>query len=93
MVFRGLLLVALAVAVFASAVGVVAAKHESRHAFIAHQATLAERDRLNLEWTQLQIEQSTWATQARIEAQARELGMIKPDSERVVIIGGPAWER
>lgn len=94
MVFRGLLLVALGVAVFASAVGVVAAKHESRQAFIAHQAALAERDALNLEWTQLQIEQSTWATQARIEEQAREqLGMIKPDTGRIVVIGGPTWAR
>lgn len=94
MVFRGFMLIALATGVFASAVGVVAAKHESRQAFIEHQSELAERDALNLEWTQLQIEQSTWATQGRIEQQARdELGMIKPEPDRIVVIGGRTWER
>ncbi len=92
MVARGLLFVTLGVGVFASAVGVVAAKHEAREAFVTHQAVLAERDALNLDWTQLQIEQSTWATPARIETQAREeLGMIQPDSDRIVVIGGSQW--
>ncbi|WP_018138000.1 MULTISPECIES: cell division protein FtsL [unclassified Thioalkalivibrio] len=94
MVFRGFILIILATGVFASAVGVVAAKHEARQAFITHQSELSERDALNLEWTQLQIEQSTWATQGRIEQQAlEELGMIKPEPDRIVVIGGRTWER
>ena len=94
MVARGLLAVALATGVFASAVGVVAAKHESRQAFIDQQQALSQRDVLNLEWTQLQIEQSTWATQGRVEKQARErLDMIQPDSDRIVVIGGSSWAR
>ncbi|WP_019626886.1 cell division protein FtsL [Thioalkalivibrio sp. ALJT] len=94
MVLRGLLAVVLATGVFASAIGVVTAKHEARQAFIDHQQALAQRDALNLDWTQLQIEQSTWATQGRVEERAREhLGMFPPDSERVVVIGGDAWAR
>ena len=94
MVARGLLAVALATGVFASAVGVVAAKHESRQAFIDQQQALSQRDVLNLEWTQLQIEQSTWATPGRVEEQARErLDMIQPDSDRIVVIGGSSWAR
>lgn len=80
--------------VFASAVGVVVSKHEARQVFVEYQAKLGERDALNLEWTQLQLEQATWATQARIENAARErLGMIKPGADRIVYIGEAAWVR
>jgi len=84
----------LAALVFVSAVGVVIARHESRQTFIGHQAALKERDALNLEWTQLQLEQATWATQARIEAAARErLGMAKPARERIVYVEYSPWVR
>lgn len=89
-----LLQVLLAALVFASAVGVVVARHEARQAFIEHQAELKQRDALNLEWTQLQLEQATWATQARIETAARErLGMIRPTPDRIVYVGGGSWAR
>lgn len=84
----------LAALVFASALAVVGARHEHRQAFMLHQAALAERDALNLEWTQLQLEQATWATQARIETAARErLGMAKPDPSRIIYIEDAPWER
>lgn len=80
--------------VFVSAVSVVMARHEARQAFIEHQAELEERDALNLEWTQLQLEQATWATQARIEATARDgLGMIRLTPDRIVYIEEGLWER
>jgi cell division protein FtsL len=86
--------VLLAVLVFASAVGVVVARHEARQAFIEHQAELKQRDALNLEWTQLQLEQATWATQARIEAAGHDrLGMIRPGPDRTVYVEGSAWVR
>jgi cell division protein FtsL len=88
------LLVLLAAPVFASAVGVVVARHEARQAFIEHQAELKERDALNLEWTQLQLEQATWATQARIESAGLDrLGMIRPGPDRIVYVEGGAWAR
>ena len=86
--------VILAALVFASALGVVVSRHEARQVFIGYQVLLKERDALNLEWTQLQLEQATWATQARIETAASErLGMIKPDPERIVYVEYAPWAR
>lgn len=83
----GLLLGLLALAGFASAIGVVYAKHESRKLFMELQALQATRDEMNVEWGQLQLEQSTLATHARIDTEARtKLGMIAPAPETVVII-------
>lgn len=89
-----ILQVLLAALVFASAIGVVVARHEARQAFIEHQAQLKQRDALNLEWTQLQLEQATWATQARIETGARErLNMIRPGPDRTIYVEGGSWAR
>jgi cell division protein FtsL len=89
-----ILQIVLAALVFASAVGVVVARHEARQAFIEYQAELKERDALNLEWTQLQLEQATWATQGRIETTALErLGMIRLGPDRIVYVGGASWVR
>jgi len=92
---RALLVQGLLVAsLFVSALAVVMSRHEHRQAFMLHQAALSERDALNLEWTQLQLEQATWATQARIENAARDrLGMTKPDPARIVYIEDVPWVR
>ena len=83
---RGLLM-ALVLAVLASAVGVIYAKHEGRKQFVQLQALEKERDQMNVEWGQLQLEQGTWATHSRVERVARKrLGMKMPDAESVVII-------
>jgi len=73
--------------VVGSALGVVYAKHRSRTLFVELQSLQEARDRLNTEWGQLQLEQSTWATHGRIETLARErLGMKIPEPDSVVII-------
>ncbi|WJW76851.1 cell division protein FtsL [Thiohalobacter sp. IOR34] len=73
--------------VIGSAIGVVYAKHRSRTLFVELQGLQAERDALNIEWGQLQLEQSTWATHGRIEDLARSrLGMVIPAPEQVVIV-------
>lgn len=78
---------ALFLAVIASALGVVYSKHYSRGLFTALQSELEERDRLNVEWGQLQLEQSTWATHGRIEEVARgRLHMVLPDARSTVIL-------
>ena len=77
----------LLLAVIASSVGVVYAKHQGRKQFIELQALAAERDRMDVEWGQLQLEQSTLTTHGRIESAARErLGMVTPDAGSLVII-------
>ncbi len=81
------LLVLLFVLVLASAVAVVFSKHESRTLFVQWQALIKERDRMDIEWGRMQLEQSTWATHGRIERLARKkLDMKIPQAESVVII-------
>ena len=62
-------------------------KHESRKLFIELEQLTGERDELNIEWGQLQIEQSTWATHARIEKVAtEELSLVRPNQTKIYII-------
>jgi cell division protein FtsL len=42
---------------------------------------------MNIEWGQLQLEQSTWATHGRIEKLARtRLQMLTPAADAIVIV-------
>ena len=83
----GLVLPLLILAVIASALGVVYTKYYSRKLFIVLQDLEATRDEMNIEWGQLQLEQSTWATHGRVEGLAREqLKMITPNPDTVVIV-------
>lgn len=73
--------------VFVSAIQVVVARHESRKLFIEIQALEQTRDRLNEEWGRLQLEQSTWATDARIESLSKTvLDMESPEMNAIVLI-------
>ena len=73
-----------------SAMAIVYTKHESRKLFVELEALTDERDRLNIEWGQLQIEQSTWATHARIErVAAEELSLVRPKSTEIYVIERP----
>jgi cell division protein FtsL len=84
---RRLAFTALAVAVLASAVAAVYAKHENRKLFMELQALTGERDRLEVDWSRLQIEQSTWSTHARVEQLARgEMGMRSPAPEELRLV-------
>ena len=82
------LLVAVFVVVCAlSALAIVFTKHESRKLFVELEGLTTERDELNIEWGQLQIEQSTWAAHARIERVAvEEMSLIRPRSEDIFVI-------
>ena len=77
----------LALAVLASAVGVVYAKYASRKQFLELQSIRTERDAADVEWGQLRLEQSTWATHGRVERIAREkLRMHIPLVDEVKVI-------
>ena len=81
-----LILVFAAVCVM-SALALVYTKHESRTLFIELQGLSQERDDLNIEYGQLQIEQSMWATHSRIEKVANDdLALIRPDSKDIYVI-------
>ena len=75
------------VAVMTSALGVVVSRHESRKAFVELQALERERDAMNEEWGQLQLEQATWGTHARVEELAHQrLDMWSPPPESTSLV-------
>ncbi|MAA75400.1 MAG: cell division protein FtsL [Salinisphaeraceae bacterium] len=75
-----LLLAALLVVNLVAAVAVVGAKHESRSLRADLQSLRVERDELNTEWAQLQLEESAWANPDRIGRLASsKLEMSHPD--------------
>ena len=70
-----------------SALALVYTKHEARKLFVELEKLTSERDALNIEWGQLQIEQSTWATHARIEkVAADELQLTRPEATEIFVI-------
>jgi cell division protein FtsL len=87
---NGLLLVALPVlwiATLASAAGAIYCKHRARELFIQLEALNARRDNLEIEWGQLQLEQSAWSTHAFVERVAgTRLHMAMPPPKDIEII-------
>ena len=70
-----------------SAMALIYTKHEARKLFVELEGLTEERDALNIEWGQLQIEQSTWATHARIEQVAADrLSLVRPKSTEIYIV-------
>ncbi|MBL8266714.1 cell division protein FtsL [Steroidobacter sp.] len=75
------------VALLGAAIAVVWSKHEARSMFIELQRLHAERDRLDIEWGQLKLEQSAWAMHGRVEQTARvNLQMVVPRPDEVRIV-------
>ena len=73
-----------------SAIALVYTKHESRKLFVELEQLTQERDELNIEWGQLQIEQSTWAQHARIEQVASDdLSLVRPEATEIFVIERP----
>ncbi len=65
--------------VMVSAIAIVYVRHQHRLTFIALQEAQAERDRLNMEWRQLLVEESTWSGHHLVEKSARrKLQMMVP---------------
>ncbi len=79
--------IGLLIAIVASAIGVVYAKHTNRMLYVELRELQNERDNLNVDWGRLQLEQSTWATHGRVETVARKkLNMHNLNFSEVVII-------
>ena len=73
--------------ILVSALGVVYAKHTSRKLFVELQQLESKRDAMNIEWGQLQLEQSTMTTHGQVELFARErMGMRTPEPQATVIL-------
>jgi cell division protein FtsL len=73
--------------VVVTAIAVVYSKHSGRELFIELQALAYERDAMDVEWGQLQLEQSTLTTQGQVERDARDkLGMVNLAADNMVIV-------
>ena len=85
-----LLVFVFAVVCVLSAMALIYTKHESRKLFVELEGLTNQRDELNIEWGQLQIEQSTWAQHARIEQVATDdLSLVRPDATDIFVIERP----
>ncbi len=84
---RLMLAVAFAVALFVSAVALVYVQHYRRMQFVELRKLERERDAMQVEWGQLKLEQSTWATHERIERLAFDkLDLRIPTAAEVVLV-------
>ena len=75
------------VAVLASALGVIYGKQQARNRFSELQKLTTVRDDLDIEWGQLQLEQSAWSTHAFVENVAGtklKMGMPPPKDIELV---------
>ncbi len=72
------------------ALSLVGSQHQARKLFVELQAEQDRARSLEVEFGQLQLEQSTWATHSRIERVAsRELDMRVPPVSRVRVVPPP----
>jgi cell division protein FtsL len=75
------------VAALGSAAGAIYCKHRAREMFVQLEQLNARRDNLEIEWGQLQLEQSAWSTHAFVERVAStKLHMAMPPPKQIEII-------
>ena len=76
------------------ALALVTSQHRARKLYVELQKEQELARNLDVEWGQLQLEQSTWAMHARIDKVASQaLGMRVPPSSRVQMVPLAAGER
>ncbi|MGH8211276.1 MAG: cell division protein FtsL [Steroidobacteraceae bacterium] len=70
-----------------SAAGAIYCKHRARERFVELEQLNARRDNLQIEWGQLQLEQSAWSTHAFVERVAStKLHMAMPPPKEIEIV-------
>lgn len=73
------------------ALGVVTSQHRARKLFQGLESEQERARQLDVEYGQLQLEMSTWATHPRIEKIARDrLHMVTPDAAGRIVPAAPA---
>ncbi len=71
----------------AFALGVVTSQHKARKLFVELQKEQEVARKMVVEWGQLQLEQSTWATPSRVEKIASgQLQMQLPRGEKIQFV-------
>jgi cell division protein FtsL len=77
----------------ACALMLVTSQHQARKLYVELQKEQELARQFEIEWGQLQLEQSTWAMHARIEKiAARNLGMRVPPASRIQVVPPAAPE-
>jgi cell division protein FtsL len=77
----------LIVAVVLCALLLITSQHRARKLVNELEQEQDKTKQLDVEWGQLQLEQSTWATPSRVEQLARErLHMLTPDLRRTQMV-------
>ena len=75
--------------VIACALSLVTSRHQARKLFVELEREQARARAYEIEYGQLQLEQSTWGMPARVDKIAREqLRMQLPGASRVEIVAG-----
>jgi cell division protein FtsL len=83
----------LLVIVVLCALSLVTSRHHARKLFVDLEREQLRARAYEVEYGQLQIEQSTWSMPARVEKVARDqLRMQMPDAARVEVIDEPKGE-
>jgi cell division protein FtsL len=74
-------------AVLGSAAGAIYSKHRSRELFVELERLNTRRDNLEIQWGQLQLEQSAWSTHAFVESVAtQKLKMATPPPAKIELV-------
>jgi len=83
----GITLTVLWVAALGSAAGAIYSKHRARELFVTLERLNNQRDNLEVEWGQLQLEQSAWSTHAFVERVAStKLKMTTPPPKDIELV-------
>ncbi|MCB5190478.1 cell division protein FtsL [Methylobacillus arboreus] len=70
-----------------ASLGVITSQHKARKLYIELQQQEDAAKQYEIEWGQLQLEQSTWAMHSRIEQIAeKRLNMQVPDNKRIQVV-------
>ena len=78
-------------ALIACALSLVTSRYQARKLFVELERERAAARDFDVEYGQLQLEQSTWAMPARIDNVARaQLKMQLPGAGRIQVLGPPA---
>jgi len=75
------------VAVLVSATAAVWTRHRARELFVELEQLNRERHQLEVNWGQLQLEQTSWSQHAHVESTARRrLDMMTPDPATIQVV-------
>ncbi len=76
-------------ALTACALALVTSQHQARKLFSQIEQEQERTRSLEVEYGQLQLEQSTWAMHARVQKLAESLGMRRPEAARIHVVSLP----